>query len=158
MLEFIMQSGLSISVADCHLNPLGHQAWTDIVLQNIQTQPTTESFPVVELVDRYAIAQLKFDKTKANQEELNFYTNKLEQYNLDLIRADLEQLYSIHKNIWNLEAELKTGREAELALDEIGRRAIAIRDHNNKRLALKNLMAEKLSCPVREIKKDHLSA
>lgn len=157
MLEFIMQSGLSISATDCHLNQIGHQGWADIVLQNIQTQPITKSFPVVELVDRYTIAQLKFDKTNANQEELNFYVNKLKQYNLDLIQTDLDQLYSIHKSIWNLEAELKTGREEELALEEIGRRAIAIRDHNNKRVALKNLMAEKLECPVREIKKDHLS-
>ena len=65
--------------------------------------------------------------------------------------------FPIRNQIWNLEAELKTGRETELALEEIGRRAIAIRDHNNTRIALKNTMAEKLNCPVREIKKEHLS-
>jgi len=43
-------------------------------------------------------------------------------------------------------------------LEEIGRRAIAIRDWNNKRLVLKNSAAELLKCDVREIKKDHLSA
>jgi hypothetical protein len=56
-----------------------------------------------------------------------------------------------------LEKELKSGRENELPLEEIGRRAIKIRDWNNKRVSIKNAMAEKLSCPVREIKKDHLS-
>jgi hypothetical protein len=42
-------------------------------------------------------------------------------------------------------------------MDEIGRRAIAIRDLNNKRITLKNSMAEKLKCNIREIKHDHLS-
>ena len=70
---------------------------------------------------------------------------------------EYENLKQIHNEIWDLEAELKTGREAELSLEEIGRRAIAIRDHNNKRVALKNSMAEKLNCAVREIKQDHLS-
>jgi hypothetical protein len=114
-------------------------------------------FPVIELVDRYAIAQLKFDKTKANKLELEFYANQLESFDLTQIRDELTELYNIHSRIWNLESELKTGREAELPLEEIGRRAIAIRDHNNKRIALKNIMAEKLECDVREIKKDHLS-
>lgn len=49
------------------------------------------------------------------------------------------------------------GTEANLPLEEIGRRAIKIRDWNNRRIALKNSMAEKLDCTVREIKKDHLS-
>jgi len=52
---------------------------------------------------------------------------------------------------------LKAGREQELPLEEIGRRAIAIRDHNNRRIAIKNALAEQLECPVREIKRDHLS-
>ena len=30
-------------------------------------------FPVIELVDRYSIAKLKFDKTGANAAELEFY-------------------------------------------------------------------------------------
>jgi hypothetical protein len=56
-----------------------------------------------------------------------------------------------------LEWELKTGQEEKLELAEIGRRAIAIRNMNNKRIAFKNTIAEKLNDPVREIKQDHLS-
>ena len=114
-------------------------------------------FPIIELVDRYAIALLKFNKTQANKEELDFYSHQLTEFDITQIEAELDALYNIHGCIWKLEAELKTGREAELALDEIGRRAIAIRDYNNKRIALKNSIAEKLKCSVREIKKDHLS-
>lgn len=157
MLEFIMQSGLSISNTDCHLNAQGHKAWADIVCLSIQTNSAAQTFPVIELVDRYAIAQLKFDKTKANLQELNFYNSKLKNYDLDLIAEDLDQLYHIHSNIWSLEAELKSGREQNLSLEELGRRAILIRDWNHQRIELKNSMAKKLGCEVREIKKDHLS-
>ena len=75
-------------------------------------------FPTIELYDRLAIAELKWEKTGANKEELEWYQSQL---------------------------------------TEIGRRAIAIRDMNNKRIAFKNTIAEKLNDPVREVKQDHLS-
>ena len=114
-------------------------------------------FPIIELIDRLAIAEVKFQRTGANEEELAWYKNQAIHINLIQIVSEYENLKRTHNEIWNLEAELKSGREAELTLEEIGRRAIAIRDHNNKRVALKNAIAEKLDCPVREIKKDHLS-
>ena len=117
-------------------------------------------FPIIELVDRYAIAKLKFDKTNgANQAEFDFYTQQLKSVESDAtkIHNELEALYHIHQQIWSLESELKSGREAELSLEELGRRAIMIRDLNNKRIQLKNKMAQQLGCVVREIKKDHLS-
>ncbi len=117
----------------------------------------TPIFPIIELVDRLAIAEVKFKRTKANEQELLWYMNQSLRINLTQIVNEYEDLKRIHDEIWELEAELKTGREAELSLEEIGRRAIAIRDHNNKRIKLKNTMAEKLNCSVREIKKEHLS-
>jgi DNA polymerase III delta prime subunit len=117
----------------------------------------TPIFPIIELVDRLAIAEVKFQRTNANEQELLWYMNQSLRIDLTQIVNEYEDLKRIHNEIWELEAELKTGREAELSLEEIGRRAIAIRDHNNKRILLKNSMAEKLNCSVREIKKDHLS-
>jgi hypothetical protein len=117
----------------------------------------TPKFPIIELVDRLAIAEVKFQRTRANEQELLWYKDQALHVDLDKIVNEYQDLKRIHNEIWNLEAELKSGHEADLALEEIGRRAIAIRDHNNKRVALKNAIAEKLECPVREIKKDHLS-
>jgi hypothetical protein len=114
-------------------------------------------FPVIELVDRYSIAKLKFDKTGSNAAELEFYKTQLDQFDTESITFDLLHLYDIHSEIWSLEADLKRGTEANLSLEEIGRRAIKIRDWNNRRVALKNSMAEKLGCNIREVKKDHLS-
>lgn len=114
-------------------------------------------FPVIELVDRFCIAQLKFTRTQSNREELDFYKTQIENLSLLTIQSELNQLYQIHAGIWDLESELKNGVENQLPLEEIGRRAIEIRNLNNKRVQLKNVMAEKLKCPVREIKHDHLS-
>lgn len=114
-------------------------------------------FPVIELIDRYAIAKLKFEKTSANQAELDFYLDQLSCYDLAKIDQELDELYNIHKTIWNLESELKSGKEHLLKLSEIGRRAIEIRNWNNRRVKLKNAIADKLGCVVKEIKQDHLS-
>lgn len=115
-------------------------------------------FPVFELVDRYVIAMLKYNKTQANLAELDFYREQLSAYDLTDIDAELGQLYTIHSNIWALESELKSGLEQQLSLEEIGRRAIEIRNWNNQRVTLKNTMAAKLGQGhVVEIKRDHLS-
>jgi hypothetical protein len=115
-------------------------------------------FPVIELFDRLAIAEIKWERTRSNQEELEWYRTQVQNFDLTLVMPQLQELKAIHNTIWELEAELKSGREAELNLEEIGRRAIKIRDHNNKRIAVKNQIAELLDCTVREIKRDHLSA
>lgn len=114
-------------------------------------------FPVIELFDRLAIAEIKWDRTKANQEELLWYKSQTEQYNFELIAHVFNDLKKIHNDIWELEWQLKTGVENQLSLEEIGRRAITIRNLNNQRIEIKNCMANLLDCPVREIKKDHLS-
>lgn len=115
------------------------------------------AFPIIELIDRLAIADVKFKRTGANADELTWYMNQANSIDLASVEDLYVNLVAIHNQIWELESELKTGREASLPLEEIGRRAIAIRDHNNKRVAIKNAIAERFNCPVREIKQDHLS-
>ena len=114
-------------------------------------------FPVIELVDRLAIATIKWQRTQANREELEWYQQQVIELDQTAIAQDLVTLQHIHNDIWELEKELKSGQEQSLSLEEIGRRAIMIRNLNNQRIQLKNKMAEALSCPVREIKHDHLS-
>ena len=53
-------------------------------------------FPVIELVDRYCIAKLKFAKLGNNKEELDFYTEQLGNINFELIKDELDQLYQVH--------------------------------------------------------------
>lgn len=114
-------------------------------------------FPVIELFDRLAIAEVKFKKTRANEQELIWYQRQVQDFDLTAVSNLYDDLKEIHQEIWALEAELKSGKEEELPLEEIGRRAIAIRNKNNKRIRIKNAMADLLGDSIQEIKKDHLS-
>ena len=118
-----------------------------------------EFLPVLELIDRLCIARVKHSRTAgANQIELDWYEDKYRQLpqSSELSEA-IEAMTDIHHAIWDLEWQLKSGVEQMLSLQEIGRRAIAIRDFNNKRIAYKNSIASILGHPVREIKQDHLA-
>jgi hypothetical protein len=115
-------------------------------------------FPILELIDRLCIARVKWERTKSNKEELDWYETVW--HNLPSspeLEDNIKHLTEIHNEIWNLEWQLKSGVEEQLSLEEIGRRAIKIRDYNNKRIALKNSTAALFNSPVREIKQDHLS-
>lgn len=117
----------------------------------------TPVFPVIELFDRLAIAEIKWNRTRANGEELSWYKAQAAFYNFSLIESLFEELKKNHDQIWELEWQLKLGVEDQLSLEEIGRRAIAVRNLNKKRIQIKNQMADVLNSPVKEVKQDHLS-
>lgn len=110
-------------------------------------------FPVMELVDRYAIAQVKYARTSgANQAELDFYEQQMANIDKTLIWDELQAFKILHDKIWSLEDDFKKCRIDGTDLAEVGRRALEIRDYNNFRVQLKNTVAEKLNDPVREVK------
>jgi hypothetical protein len=114
---------------------------------------TDFEFPVIELVDRYTIARVKYTNTQgANAAELEFYQQQINRLDLGLIQGELAELENIHQRIWAMEDDFKKCRVDGTDLSEIGQRALDIRDLNNHRVAYKNAMAEKLNDPVREIK------
>jgi hypothetical protein len=124
-----------------------------------------EFLPVLELIDRLCIARIKHERTAgSNQDELDWYEARykelVKQLNSDQItqlHRDIAEITRIHNTIWDLEWQLKSGVEQQLTLEEIGRRAIAIRDNNNRRIEFKNSIAALFGLKMREIKTDHLS-
>lgn len=124
-----------------------------------------EFLPVLELVDRLCIARVKSERTDGgNPAELAWYEDRYQQLVEELgpektkiLDYNIEEITRIHNTIWDLEWQLKSGVEHLLPMDEIGRRAIAIRDWNNRRISYKNSIAELFGVAVREIKTDHLS-
>lgn len=50
----------------------------------------------------------------------------------------IDKLTIINNKIWHLEAEIRNGKEGKLGLEEIGRRALQIRNLNKERIAIKN--------------------
>ncbi len=110
-------------------------------------------FPLIELVDRYTIAQVKHQRTNgANQEELDFYQAQFKEFDFEKISVWLTALVDLHNSIWDLEDDFKKCKLDNVDLEEIGRRALEIRDFNNLRIQMKNHMAKLLDDPVREIK------
>jgi hypothetical protein len=126
---------------------------------------TMEFLPVLELIDRLCIARIKHERTSgANQDELDWYEDKYQQLiaimnarQRETLDHNIAEITVIHNKIWDLEWQLKSGVEHLLPMDEIGRRAIAIRDWNNQRITYKNSIAELFGLKMREIKTDHLS-
>ena len=115
-------------------------------------------FPVIEIVDRYAIAVVKHEKTNgANQEELEFYLDQMNEIGINLSDPKLLELIEHHRYVWSLEDDFKKAKIDNLPLEEIGRRALYIRDIGYRRVDLKNDFAELLNDPVREIKKNHVT-
>lgn len=110
-------------------------------------------FPVIELVDRYCIAKLKFAKIGTNKEELDFYTCQLLDIEIELIKEELDKLYDVHARVWELEDDFKKYRvEKMYDLAEVGRRALHVRDIMEERYVIKNIIADKLNDPVKERK------
>ena len=57
----------------------------------------TVIFPVVELIDRLAIADVKFTRTNgANKEEFSWYVTQAESYDLELINDLYFKLVALH--------------------------------------------------------------
>ena len=111
-------------------------------------------FPLIELLDRYCIAALKFEKLGNNQAELEFYTMQLKDFDMDSSSVELAELTDIHRRIWNLEDDFKKYTvELKYSLEEVGRRAIEVRNINAERYTLKNKIVDKLNDPIKEMKK-----
>jgi len=76
--------------------------------------------------------------------------------NSHLITATI-RLTMANIDIWNLENEIRKGGEKKFTLSEIGRRAIAIRNLNRKRVEYKNEINRTTKKGFREVKIRHQS-
>lgn len=114
--------------------------------------------PLADLIDRYTILVLKAERigTEAIIKEKDFYEDEVRKCPYE-ISSFIRELLEVNNSIWLLEAQLKSGRDQELPLEEIGRRAIMIRDYNKKRLEIKNRITALFGDAMPEVKKDHVS-
>jgi hypothetical protein len=107
-----------------------------------------------EIIDRYAICKLKFERGKIDtSKEMRDLFDEMRNY--DGALSYLERLYKLHGEIWNLESAIKSGNENLLGLEEIGRRAILLRDMNKIRIDIKNEINSKYNEGYIEVKIDH---
>lgn len=107
-----------------------------------------------DIVDRFTICMLKSERLKLdNSKEIKLLSNEMSQYHgLD---ESISNLYEINGRIWDLESDIRKGNEKNLGLEEIGRRALQIRDLNSKRIDIKNKVNSKYNEGFIEIKMNH---
>lgn len=105
------------------------------------------------MADRLSIAILKHQRTDNDMsDEINSYKTELSSYE---VSDFIDKLVEINGKIWDLEADIRAGKEGELGLEEVGRRAIAIRGFNKIRVGYKNEMVEKFNEGFKDIKVNH---
>ena len=126
-------------------------------------------YPLDELIDKRSIIQLKIERIEDYNErrrilkEFSDYTFAIAQYLAEEVctREDIEnwhlRLYETNGKIWDLESAIRKGKENELGLEEVGRRAIEIRTINGQRIAIKSEIVEKIGIGYKDIKINHAS-
>lgn len=99
---------------------------------------TTEMTPG-EFFDRFTIILQKSNFSKDYEKRVEEYIEILKKnsFNGEFLKI-LCKLQIININIWHLETQLRSGKEGELGLMEIGKRAIMIRNYNKERTNLSN--------------------
>ena len=119
--------------------------------------------PIGEVLDRFAILRLKLERIKDKNlipeyEAFKKAMNEYKKNGVEIKQKWIDDLYEYNGKIWDLEFDIRRGKEGELGLEEVGRRAIAIRNLNNVRVNIKNKIAEETGVGFKDIKKDHASA
>lgn len=109
-----------------------------------------------DIIDRYSICKLKKERLAINNDaELSALKKEIDPYrDLD---SFVDRMYDINGKIWDLESDIRKGKEGELGLEEVGRRAIQIREYNSIRVDIKNQINFLLNEGYQEVKGDHAS-
>ena len=124
-------------------------------------------YPLDELIDKRSIIQLKMERIPIRKEELKGeyedYTESILEYETDNITSPMdvvewhEELYKINGQIWDLEADIRSGKEGILGLEEVGKRALAIRNLNSERILVKRDIVARTGVGYKDIKDNHAS-
>ncbi|MEK6834688.1 MAG: hypothetical protein AABX61_00300 [Nanoarchaeota archaeon] len=118
--------------------------------------------PLAEVLDRLSILKLKIERInephlKKEQEAFNIAIDEFKNKGIKINNSWLQSLYEVNAKIWDLEADIRKGKEGELGLEEVGRRAILIRNLNRERVAVKNRIIEETGIGFKDVKVNHAS-
>lgn len=118
--------------------------------------------PLDEILDKMSIIKLKIERIgephlKKQYEEYKKAIKEFENKGMVIKKEWFDDLSEINGKMWDLEADIRKGKEEELGLEEVGRRAIAIRDFNKQRIAVKNKIVEETGIGFKDVKENHAS-
>lgn len=114
---------------------------------------------VADVIDRFTIVRLKKERMVPTPDSvLREYCELLRE--IDRVGYEdahdwVDALYEVNSAIWDLEADIRQAKD--LSLEEVGRRALLIRDQNRERVFLKNIICNITKTGFPEFKSDHAS-
>jgi hypothetical protein len=127
-------------------------------------------YPLDELIDKTSIIKLKFERL-GHLKDRSRWANEMKEYSIAIgeyigdktctyeqIEDWFDRLYKANGETWDLEAAIRQGKDEELGLEEIGRRAIKIRENNGLRIAIKSEIVDVIGNGYKDIKINHISA
>lgn len=131
-------------------------------IKTVVLPKNTEELPIYnlgDLIDRLTILTRKiyFGEESAISEH-RYLEKCLEYYGVNgKLMTSTMRLGQMNIEIWNLENAIRRGGEDKLGFEEVGRRAVKIRDLNRKRIEYKNQITELMKAGFQESKVNHLS-
>lgn len=111
---------------------------------------------ISEVVDRYTIALLKSQRLPEGERQE--FARQAEHFKagIDFALPGMfglaDNLYEVNGLLWDTEGAIRRGEEEDLALEEIGRLALTVRDLNRKRCAIKNQITDLVGFGFRDCK------
>lgn len=123
--------------------------------------PKKSNYNVGDLIDRLSILSRKiyFGEEVAISEHRHLEGQLIRAGLPGKLVTNVIRVTQMNIEIWNLEHEMRKYAEGAtpFPLEEVGRRAVKIRDLNRKRIEYKNLLNELVGSTYRETKVNHLS-
>ncbi len=117
--------------------------------------------PLAEVCDRYTISKLKHERIKDEDPErlgamVQYFAVGID-WNNEELTALVGELEEANKAVWDAEAAIRAGQDEDLGLEEIGRRALHIRDVNRVRVGIKNRISDLAGDGMQDVKVNHAS-
>ena len=107
----------------------------------------TLKYPIAEVADRYTICKLKHERIEAEDLSRQLAVLKAELDRYPGIETFISRLYKINGECWDMESEIRRGKEGILGLEEVGKRTLTLRDKNKIRVGIKEKRDEE-KCKV----------
>lgn len=106
---------------------------------------------ISDIADKYTILLLKNERL-GTEYELDSYLENIPPE----IDSYIHDLYHVNGLIWDLESDIRKCKDDQLGFEEIGRRAVEIRNLNSKRIDIKNKIAREFG-EIEDVKGNHIS-
>jgi hypothetical protein len=117
------------------------------------------TYTLGDVMDKLSILSMKiYFGSESSISEHRYLEQALASYGINgKIVTNAMRLMFMNRLIWELENEMRNGGEDRLGLEEVGKRAIKIRDFNKKRIEYKNVINE-VAKDFKEVKVMHRSS